>query len=294
METMSKLPQQGEPTNLDALRKETGTETEGVGRRNGKGRNRRGKNKSPDESKRLESLKKDVEARQNNQTSSESESEDKTIKSENLLKRTISTSESDEDKMVKKNKKIYEPYVDGRQIMTNDADTDEIEMADQDEVATEEINENEKSNDQQDQNTDHSPETLDELHAKSDDVRNGKHGSITGENDDEQNKIVFIKGTQNDITKVNAMRIKQRVEEIAGTIEEIRRSKDSLKVLCKTVADKVKLMKVKTLAGHEVNLTEPYKMVRQSTIHTRINNRGIIFGVGRDVSDEEMTETIGI
>ena len=48
---------------------------------------------------------------------------------------------------------------------------------------------------------------------------NGNHGPTVEENDEEENKIVFIKGTQNDITKVNARRIIQQVEEIVGTSE---------------------------------------------------------------------------
>ena len=220
--------------------------------------------------------------------------EENTLAFENQLKRSISPSETDHPMkilcLMEENKNVYEPNVDGKQNTTNDADTDEIEMADQDEDRNEEdkTNENEKLIEQQDQNTDNPTESLDSVHAKPDDVTNGNHGPTVEENDEEENKIVFIKGTQNDITKVNARRIIQRVEEIVGTIDDIRRSKDCLKVLCKTVADKDKLMKIKTLAGHEVNITEPYRTVRQ------IINRGIIFGVGRDVSDDEMTETIGI
>ena len=95
--------------------------------------------------------------------------EENTLAFENQLKRSISPSESDHPmkilRLMEKNKNVYEPNVDGKQNTTNDADTDEIEMADQDEDRNEEdkTNENEKLIEQQDQNTDNPTESLDSV-----------------------------------------------------------------------------------------------------------------------------------
>ena len=57
--------------------------------------------------------------------------------------------------------------------------------------------------------------------------------------------------------------------------------------------DKRRLMEVTALLGHTVIMTEPYKMKRKHTVTNKMN-RGIIFGVNKDISDEEMTMSIGL
>ena len=88
------------------------------------------------------------------------------------------------------------------------------------------------------------------------------------------------------------MRITQRIQEIITGLDNIRKARDSLKVTCRTIEDKKKLMSVTTLLGHTVIITEPYKKKRYTVKNSKI--RGIIFGVNEDISDDEMSISIGM
>ena len=212
------------------------------------------------------------------------------------MKRTISSSESEQDTHTKKTK-------------TGD-DNDETRI-ESDGEAGEKGKEQEQPN--KDQNTNTNDEKLSGLNEKeeSDDaetqaendegsqqeememepqIRQEQHEPIIEETDEE--RTVYIKCLTTDITKTNPMRMTQQIEEITGKLKSIQKSKDSLKVICKTIHDKMKLLKVKSLQGHTAVITEPFSLKRKAAQASHLN-RGIIFGVPKDITNDEMSTSIG-
>ena len=112
------------------------------------------------------------------------------------------------------------------------------------------------------------------------------------------NNIVFIRGKHQNITSINPGRVKQRIEELAGEVEQIIKSRDCLKVTCKSTQSKRRLMEAETLHGYDVIISEPFAyQARSQARHqarTARSNRGIIFGVDKDITNEEMTASIGL
>ena len=110
--------------------------------------------------------------------------------------------------------------------------------------------------------------------------------------EEEENKTVFIKGRHTDITKINPRKARKEICDVIGGGFSIHQSRDSLRLVCSRTEQKEKLMNIRTILEHEIIISEPFSLTKA---RNRPNtNRGIIFGVGDDISDEEMSEELGI
>ena len=253
------------------------------------------------ESKKLEGLKIEMKARETGGQSSSDTDDDRIIKNKNtnLLKRQMSSSESDEDndKTSKKIKNIDKSYEESQPDAEMREETEEMETRDQEETPAEVDKNDNKTPDARENENSTSQIQADE--SAQNPTENDENQAEEPTIENEENKIVFIKGRTHDITKINPGRVKQRIEEIAGQVEIITKSRDSLKVTCRSVESKQRLMEAKTLHGYDVSITEPFAF--QSRIQARLHarrsartNRGIIFGVEKEISNEEITASIGI
>ena len=112
--------------------------------------------------------------------------------------------------------------------------------------------------------------------------------------------IVFIraKAGKRNLLKLNQLQLSKLMTEAApGSFSHIHASgKECLKVYCENTAQKAKLLKVEALGDIPVDVSEPQKGYHREAVNQTIAParllRGVIKGVARDVSDEEIaTET---
>ena len=114
--------------------------------------------------------------------------------------------------------------------------------------------------------------------------------------DDQMNEMkltAYIKGKINDITSINLGRIIKEIGEKLTKDANITKVRDSLKVVCKCLEDQNNIMEMKILMGQTLCVTEPYGVTSNKT-NLNNRNRGIIFRVNPDISDEEMSKFIGM
>ena len=109
----------------------------------------------------------------------------------------------------------------------------------------------------------------------------------------EEEKIVFVRGKEMDITNMHPARILDELEAIIGATPLVSKSYKSLKIKCRNVQEKNKLMKIKTLRGADVEVTEPFSLTNRNKTGI-MKNRGIIFGVELDITEEEMSNVLGL
>ena len=195
----------------------------------------------------------------------------------------MSSSESEDDKQIKKSKKFEE---------SNKSEKSEMRQADKSQVEPDLYNSGQEIDPMIGQMPNQTDTTQEQSSNRADtEPHNIQEEQMKEETDEE--RTVFIKGLTIDITKTSAMRMTQRIGEIVGTLKAIQKSKDSLKVICMTMNDKIKLMNVKTLLGHTIIATEPFQLKRRFTQPSHLN-RGIIFGVHKEITNEEMSMSIGL
>ena len=192
---------------------------------------------------------------------------------ETRLKRAMISSESEDDKKNKKPKKVVE-IPKGLSTQTDDSQVESEVPGSWEDYAMSEDNTEQEPNSAGSEPQNIHEKSQEQMHEETD-----------------LEKTVYIRGRTTNITKVNTLRTRQSLEEIAGDLKLIQRSKDSLKVICRTTNDKVKLMKINSLLGYAVTITEPFQLRREQQTHP---NRGIIFGVHSDITNEEMTTSLGL
>ena len=94
--------------------------------------------------------------------------------------------------------------------------------------------------------------------------------------------IVFVRGLYVNLTKRSTVRVQREIYAILNRTVQIKISGESLRITCQNDAEKQKLMLRKEIDDCEVIFSEPY--------HKRQKNykKGIIFGVSKDITDEEI------
>ena len=271
----------------------------------GKKKGKKGKNKvrrNPEVSKKLESIQKVVDERERReQSSSESENDDlNKLKNENL-KRGMSSESEDEINLKKAKNESYasqsesgnddiEMGENSKEETTNrdDRPEPEVEMNEKDEIRNEggnETAEEEMQRREDKEKADEQTRLKNEARERADrEEFNRKMAEA------EENKTVFIKGRRVDITKINPVKARKQIEELIGSGFAIFKSRESLKIIVHRFEQRDKLMAMNSLLDNDIIITEPFSKAR-----SRLNsNRGIIFGVEEDISDDDMSEALGV
>ena len=251
------------------------------------------------ENRKLEMQKRDGEAKESSgQSSSDTDDDRGKMCTTTNLKRQMSSSESEDDKNTKKIRNLNQSYEGNK---SEEDVAEEMETAEREEAQIEkEGEEGEKSENRDNINTGPTDKTRNEEAQKQTQKQTGKEDEEEQEiNHTESNLIVFIKGTEKDVTKLNPFKVKQGIEDIAGQVESIIKSRNSLKVTCRNKHSKQRLMEADTINGHDVIISEPFS--QQARMHARHqarrparSNRGIIFGVDPDITNEEMSASIDV
>ena len=104
-----------------------------------------------------------------------------------------------------------------------------------------------------------------------------------GRLDDGNNLVVYIKGVNRNITRVNANRVQKEIFEILQRHVNMEKAGESLRIFCKNEKEKARMLAQKDIADNEVKVTEPYTRLR-----THYTPRGIIIDVDLDMEDEEI------
>ena len=104
-----------------------------------------------------------------------------------------------------------------------------------------------------------------------------------GRLDDGNNLVVYIKGGNRNITRVNADRVQKEIFEILQRHVHMEKVGESLRIFCKNEKEKARTLAQNDIADNEVKVTEPYTRLR-----TNYTPRGIIFDVDLDMEDEEI------
>ena len=325
METLRKSPLQPE---IKAAQPEVKISASGTkGKKNKKRKNKISKSTGVG-SKKLDSIQKDVDERQaseerlislsssssEQQSSSESENDERIIAKvkENVLKRAISESDKDDENNIKKAK--------NENLTTQSESGDDIEMDAQaedhsahgDEPEAEPEPEGEQNGNEEianevskkisDERRKQEEQEKQEKERAENETRKKQEAEARERADreefkkkmaeHEESKTVFIKGRNTDITKVNPRKARKEICDVIGGGFSITQSRDSLRLICSRMEQKENVMRIKTILDHDVIITEPYNLTRAKTRNNV--NRGIIFGVQDDITDEEMTEELGL
>ncbi len=106
--------------------------------------------------------------------------------------------------------------------------------------------------------------------------------------------LVFIKGTKENITKLNSMALKDAMLRIDNTVmsNQIKYSRDSLKISCTSNEQKENLMEIKHLMGIEVKTSAHVALTRYSKDYNE-DLRVIIFGVSVEIPKEIISKETG-
>ena len=111
------------------------------------------------------------------------------------------------------------------------------------------------------------------------------------ENHKDMEIYVFVKGDRVDITNVSTSRVFADICDLINRKPVITRSNRSLRILCRNNAEKEILMGTNYIAGHRVIFSEPYAKSRNA-LYTL--NRGIIFGVDEELTEEQISYEIDL
>jgi len=103
--------------------------------------------------------------------------------------------------------------------------------------------------------------------------------------------IVYAKGIDTDITRgAYAQKIYSDIKQTIDREPSAVKVKQSLRIKCRNEEEKNKLFSLRYLAGHRVEISEPY----ENNGLNKNTKRGIIFNMEEDISKEEMEEAFGI
>ena len=261
---LKKTPQNDTIPNKDAK-----SESQEKAKKSKKGKNRHKKN-TGEGSKKLDDIQKLADERLMKElqlSSSESEVDDKKNEiKENQLKRGMS-SNSEEDNQTKK---VKNDNLDQQQA---EGSAEEVEMDSQ--------SDEEGSNQGGGSEAEPEEERIEE----------GIEPDDANEEEEDKESFLYIKGKDFDITQVSAYRVVQQIEEALQRRKPIvTKINRCLRVTCHNHEEKQKVKEIKYLVGHAVEITEPFSRANRVTQE----NRGIIFGIEDDVTDEEISMEIGM
>ena len=213
---------------------------------------------------------------------------------ENNLKRGISSESEDEGNTKKVKSEDYAAQAESSQ-------EDDVEMDEEPEPEGKENGNDETRNEGENENTDEEKQKEEEKERMERETRNKSEAEAKERADreefrkkmaeEEEKNTIFIKGRHTDITAINAGKATKEIGELIGRAFSITKSRDSLRFICKRPDQKENMMSVKTILGHDVIISEPHSRAAKNR---PTSNRGIIFGVSDDVTDEEMTEALGV
>ena len=105
--------------------------------------------------------------------------------------------------------------------------------------------------------------------------------------------IVYIKGKEHNIVaiaKASPVVMRNELYKIAR-VKDAWYTKDCIKVELKDQGQKEKILKLTSLAGHEVSVSEPYKTKKANSADKL--DRCVILGVSVDVTEAEIVEETG-
>lgn len=106
----------------------------------------------------------------------------------------------------------------------------------------------------------------------------------------DKESFLYIKGKETDITHVSAFRAMHQIEDALRRKPTVTKVNRCLRVTCQTHEEKIRLKELRYIVGHAVEVTEPFSNATRATQ----SNRGIIFGIDDDVTDDEISMEIGI
>ena len=100
---------------------------------------------------------------------------------------------------------------------------------------------------------------------------------------------IYAKGIDTNITRINSLKIQKNIDSSIGRRVDVYKSGNSLRIECKNDAEVKELMKEKTIGEYSVNYPKPYQ--KKDQLLTK--ERGIIFGVDLEISEEEIKYETG-
>jgi len=103
---------------------------------------------------------------------------------------------------------------------------------------------------------------------------------------------VFIKGTTTNIVEKSSVKLMKAFLEVDRSIkpEQVKKTKDCLKILCDHDEQKQKFLAMSVLLGENVSTSEHFLLRKNSTDHEDEYSKVIIFGVPIDITDPEIME----
>ena len=222
---------------------------------------------SGEESKKLEELKNVVDERLKNDlllSSSESDNEDKNPPKiqEKQLKRGMS-SDSDDDNTTKRVK---------NESNQRETSADDIEIDSQSD---------EGSSNQGDE-PEAEPEVTQEASEDLDELEEEQVG---------KEMFLYLKCSDTDITLLSAYRVTEHISNVLHREAKITKINRCLRVSCSSREEQEKLKQMKYIIGHPLEVTEPFTKVNRKTY---VSNRGIIFGVEEDITNDELSNALGV
>ena len=109
-----------------------------------------------------------------------------------------------------------------------------------------------------------------------------------GKKEVQEEHIVFIKGMDGNLLKLDPRKVMGDIQNNFGRVKDVKRSGESLMVICRNREQCLQLLKCRSLAGQVVAATEPRK---RSAGGDRV--KFIIFGVPLDIPDGDLAEGTG-
>lgn len=107
--------------------------------------------------------------------------------------------------------------------------------------------------------------------------------------EEEVESFLYIKGTSNDITALSPLRVMGTIFEILHRNPNVVKVNRSLRVTCNNKSEENRIREITHLMGHPVEITDPFSRTNQA----KLSNRGIIFGVDDDITNDEITMAVG-
>jgi len=100
---------------------------------------------------------------------------------------------------------------------------------------------------------------------------------------------IFLKGINTNITKQHPLAIKKALLVIDSTIrdDQIKYSKESIRINCRDEAQKIKFKNVSNLIGIEISISE-HSSISRSALNLEHFEKVIIFGVLTEITEEEI------
>lgn len=116
--------------------------------------------------------------------------------------------------------------------------------------------------------------------------------------DEALNLSIFVKGKTDNISslaKNKPLFFKRELNSNIGDVEKVDFVGTSLRIQCKSINQKREALKMRQIGGKEITVTEPFTLQQHVTKSTKTRTdtiKGIIFGVGLEETDEDLTNAL--